>query len=223
MFVRLYKKYARPHLEFTSPAWSQSNILLKEKFQERTLRSVTGLQRTSYSDRCKVAGFQTLESRRGVSDISQTFKILKGIDKVKKNFYDEMRREHRTRQSDNPSNMARREARKDTRLNSCHYSVRVVEKWNNLPDSLKSMEKVDVFKRALCEVNANENKKGGLKIPKRQVQVSESERTRQVECHILPGRSLVRAGQTKRMPDVHIRRTDGTNWTIPQVYLSKYQ
>jgi hypothetical protein len=98
------------------------------KVQERALRSVTGLKGTSYSERCKEAGLQTLESRRGDQDLSQTFKILKGIDKVKKeNFFDEMQREHRTRQADNPLNMAKRRAKTDTRLHS--YSVRVVEKW----------------------------------------------------------------------------------------------
>ncbi len=59
----------------------------------------------------------------------------------KENFFDEMRREHRTRQADNPLNMAKRRANTDTRLHS--YLVGVVEKWNSLPDSLKNMEKVD--------------------------------------------------------------------------------
>jgi hypothetical protein len=106
VFAGLYKKYVMRHLEFTSPAWSlwtQSDISLIEKVKERALRSVTGLKGTSYSDRYKEAGLQTLESRRGDQDLSQTFKILKGIDKVKKeNFFVEMRREHRTRQADNP-------------------------------------------------------------------------------------------------------------------------
>jgi hypothetical protein len=66
-----------------------------------------------------------------------------------------MRREHRTRQADNPLNMANRRAKTDTRLHS--YSVREVEKWNSLPDSLQNMEKVDAFKRAQSKANANEN------------------------------------------------------------------
>jgi hypothetical protein len=66
-----------------------------------------------------------------------------------------MRREHRTRQADNPLNKAKRRAKTDTRLHS--YSERVVEKWNSLSDSLKNMEKVDAFKRALRRANANKN------------------------------------------------------------------
>jgi hypothetical protein len=73
----------------------------------------------------------------------------------KENFFYEMRREHRTRQADNPLNMAKRGAKIDTRLYS--YSVRLAEKWNSLQDLLKNMEKVDTFKRAPCEVNAYEN------------------------------------------------------------------
>jgi hypothetical protein len=45
-----------------------------------------GLLATLYSDRCKEAGLQTLKSRKGDTDLSQTFKILKGIVKVKGEF-----------------------------------------------------------------------------------------------------------------------------------------
>ncbi len=38
-------------------------------------------------ERCKEAGLETLESSREDQDLSQTFKILKGIDKVKKRTY----------------------------------------------------------------------------------------------------------------------------------------
>jgi hypothetical protein len=82
----------------------------------------------------------------------------------KEHFFDQMRREHRTRQADNPLNMAKRGAKTDTRLHS--YSVRIVEKWNSLLDSLNNMEKADAFKGALRKANANENLKRGGKIPK---------------------------------------------------------
>ncbi len=52
--------------------------------------------------------------------------------------------------------------------------------------------------------------------------MTESEKIRKVERQFLPGGSPVRAGRTTRMPDVHIRHLDGANWTIPQVYPSKY-
>jgi hypothetical protein len=68
-----------------------------------------------------------IENSRADQDLSQTFKISKGIDKVKnKDFLGGMARVHRTRQAGYPWNMARRGARTDIRLNS--YSVRVVEK-----------------------------------------------------------------------------------------------
>jgi hypothetical protein len=57
----------------------------------------------------------------------------------KEDFFKGMGREHRTKQAGNPWIMARRGAKTDTRLHS--YSVRVAEKWNSLPASLKSMEK----------------------------------------------------------------------------------
>ncbi len=127
-----------------------------------------------------------------------------------------MRREHRTGQADNPWNNARIGAKTNSRLHS--YSVRVVEKWNSLPDSRKSMEKVDAFKRALRKVNANETRIGVLRYQKKcECRVSESERTRQVDRQFYQ-EEVLSDRWTTRMPDVHLGHLDGTNWTIPQVY-----
>ncbi len=50
-FVRLYKQYVRPHLEFASPAWSPWNLGDQEeleKVQEKAVKMVTGLTGTTY-------------------------------------------------------------------------------------------------------------------------------------------------------------------------------
>jgi hypothetical protein len=56
VFVGLYKKYVRPHLEFASPAWSPwllGDISVLEQVQEKALRSVAGLKGTTYLERCR--------------------------------------------------------------------------------------------------------------------------------------------------------------------------
>jgi hypothetical protein len=42
----------------------------------------SGLRGESYEERCREAGLETLEARRKTQDITQVFKILKGIDKI---------------------------------------------------------------------------------------------------------------------------------------------
>ncbi len=67
-FLRLYKQYMRPHLEFASLAWSLwhiGDIEVLERVQEKVLRMTTGLKGSTYE-----------------KDLTQVFKILKEIDKV---------------------------------------------------------------------------------------------------------------------------------------------
>jgi hypothetical protein len=154
VFVGLYKKYVRPHLEFASPAWSPwllGDISVLEQVQEKALRSVSGLKGTTYLERCREVDLETLEERRKSQDMTQTFKILKGIDRVREEtLFTRVSRLQRTRQAENPLNMVRKGSRTDIRQNS--YSVRVVEKWNSLPGEVKSLEKPDAFRRALRRI-----------------------------------------------------------------------
>ena len=85
VFLRLYKQYVRPHLEFASQAWSpwlSSDINIIEKVQEKALGMVSGLKNKEYSKRCREVGLDSLQTRRERHDILQVFKIMHGIDKV---------------------------------------------------------------------------------------------------------------------------------------------
>jgi hypothetical protein len=55
-FVKLYKTYVRPHLEFCTPGWSpwsQTDIKVLEKVQEKFVKMVSGLVRTTYEQKLK--------------------------------------------------------------------------------------------------------------------------------------------------------------------------
>ena len=59
VFLRLYKQYVRPHLEFASQAWSpwlSSDINIIEKVQEKALGMVSGLKNKEYSEQCREVG-----------------------------------------------------------------------------------------------------------------------------------------------------------------------
>ena len=54
----------------------------------------------TYLERCQEAGLETLEERRNTQDMTQTFKIMKGIDKVDREiFFNKRENQPRTRQA----------------------------------------------------------------------------------------------------------------------------
>ena len=85
IFIKLYKRYVRVHLEYCSPAWAPwqaGDIEILERVQRRAVRMVSGLKGKNYEQRLAEIGLDTLQNRRRRADLIQTFKILKGIDKV---------------------------------------------------------------------------------------------------------------------------------------------
>ncbi len=150
IFVHLYMQYVRPHLEFASPAWSpwsESDKAVLEKIQRRAITMVSGLKGTEYKERLKKLGLTTLEERWHQADMLQTFKIVRGIDKVNSETWFQMaaREERATRRSDGPPNLRPRPARLDVRRN--FFSNRVVESWNQIPSNVKNARNVGMFKR----------------------------------------------------------------------------
>ena len=72
VFVRLYKQYVRPHLEFCTQAWAPWTVAdstALEKVQKKAVGMVSGLISHSYEDRLKELGIQTLEERRHQADM----------------------------------------------------------------------------------------------------------------------------------------------------------
>ncbi len=68
----------------------------------------TGLKGNTYEERCKEVGLSTLQERRKVQDLTQVFKILKGIDRlVPEQIFGRRRENQYTRQSANPWNLTK--------------------------------------------------------------------------------------------------------------------
>lgn len=146
MFVKLYKQYVRPHLEFSTPAWSPWNIGDKEvleKVQEKAVRMVAGLKGSSYEERCKELGLESLEKRREYQDMALVHKIL---SEDQQNFFTLAGENSRiqTRQAAGAKNIRGQFARTDMRKFS--FAIRTVENWNSLPEDTKQAESVESFK-----------------------------------------------------------------------------
>jgi hypothetical protein len=157
VFVRLYKQYVLPHLEFSSPAWSpwtRMDIDKLEKVQRKAVKMVSGLEGIEYEDRCAEIGLKPLETRRKLHDLV----LLHGMVHERggitiENMFEraDLREGARTRQAAGVNNLKVPAARTDIRKN--FFTVRTVSEWNNLPDELKSEANKEKFKRALRKLN----------------------------------------------------------------------
>ena len=66
-FVKIYKLYVRPHVEFAAPAWSpwlEGDIQIVENVQKRFTRMVSGLKGSTYKERLQELGLLSLKSKR---------------------------------------------------------------------------------------------------------------------------------------------------------------
>ena len=138
-FLRLYKVYVRPHLEYAVASWSPWSVGDKEvleRVQRRALGMVSNLRGRSYEARLLEAGMTSLEDRRERGDMLATYRILTGKDRV----------EPRTRESGGVHSIRRQAVRPSLDIRRYTFSQRVVNTWNQLPDSLKAVNTVLAFK-----------------------------------------------------------------------------
>ncbi len=148
-FVRLYIQYVRPHLEFSSPAWSpwlEGDKQILEKVQQKAVRMVSGLSGTTYEEKCTELGLETLERRRDKQDMVEVYRDLRK-KQGSSLFVPAAQTGARTRMAADPANLRKTFARTDSR--KYFFSVRAVEKWNSLPGDVKQAPNHKAFKKAL--------------------------------------------------------------------------
>ena len=157
-FVKLYKQYVRPHLEYCVQAWSpwlRQDIELIENVQRRAIKAVSGLSGT-YEEKLSLLNLLSLEERRKRGDMIQTFKIVHKIDNVNPEEYFEFtanRHEHATRQTtsvtessstQNVFGLSQGHSNLDIRKH--FFTQRVIPIWNDLPNDVRLSNSVATFK-----------------------------------------------------------------------------
>ena len=152
VFIRLYKQYVRPHLEFSSSVWNPWNLAdIKniEAVQIKAIKMVSGLQSQDYHERLKELNLWTLEKRRKFADLVQCYKILHNIGNVKCGLKTVNVAQNRatTRQNSDILNLKKGRANSDVRLN--FFSFRIVDPWNSLPSEIKHATSVANFRSKL--------------------------------------------------------------------------
>ena len=92
-----------------------------------------------------------MEERRKRGDLIQAYRVLNRVDAVDPSLWFTLEQPRQgalsTRQNRGFKNVQKQEANIDLRRN--FWSVRVVDQWNGLPDSVKECETVDYFKNSI--------------------------------------------------------------------------
>ena len=152
-FLKLYTQFVRCHLEFSVTAWSPWTVSDKEvleKVQIKAVNLITGLKGKTYLEKLNELGLLTLDQRRKRFDLIQTFKIIRGYDKVEAGTWftlvgPEVARP--TRLMGYKDNIVPKHSRMDLRQN--FYSNRVANQWNSLPTNIKEAKSINIFKNLL--------------------------------------------------------------------------
>jgi hypothetical protein len=154
-YVKLYKQYVRPHLEFATPAWApwnQGDIEVLERVQERAIKAVSGLRGRTYSERLQELGLPTLAQRRVEADMVLTYKILSdGMADYSEQWFTKMDTRRPTRQSSGLNNLI--EGRASHSYRREFFSLRVPRVWNGLPDYVKEAASAAAFKARLRQTS----------------------------------------------------------------------
>jgi hypothetical protein len=152
-FVKLYKTCVRPHLEFSTPAWSPWSQMDKDclkKVQIKMVQMISGLSGKTYEEKLTEIGLESLENRRTELDICMAHKLLHGVGELDSNlWFDKMPVGQVTRTSMDPINIRSRNGTLDFKKQ--FFSTRVIKFWNKIPVpcDVKSISSPEKFKTAL--------------------------------------------------------------------------
>lgn len=147
MFLTLFKSLVRPTLEYATCVWSpylKQDIRKIEKVQKRATKLVAECKDMTYEQRLRTLGIPTLEYRRERNDMLQVYKIMHGIDNVRRDQLFEM---SVTSTRGHPFKLFKKQCRLNLRKYS--FAHRVVDSWNELPDGVVCAETINAFKSAL--------------------------------------------------------------------------
>ena len=81
-FIILYKSLVRPHLEYANNVWypkRKMDIEKLERVQKRATKLIPEISKKPHSKRLKILKLPTLKYRRYRGDMTELFKIIKGM------------------------------------------------------------------------------------------------------------------------------------------------
>jgi hypothetical protein len=147
----------RPHLEYAVQAWNPylaKDRIILERVQRRATKLISSISSLSYEQRLLHLKLTSLELRRLRGDLLQVFKIVHGFDRL--SFQDFFTFSHNTHTRGHGLKLHKVFSRLDTR--KYFFSQRVVEDWNDLPESLVYSRSVNAFKNGIDAYFSNKGR-----------------------------------------------------------------
>jgi hypothetical protein len=151
VFMRLYKQYVRPHLEFAIQAWSPWTEMDREcleNVQKRAVGMVSGLKERRYEERLRELRLTTLAERRHRADMQMVHKLMMNENGLDHNTWFERAADsgRATRLTADPLNIKPKSGRLEIRRN--FFTIRVIDEWNRIPANIKARKTPSSFKAA---------------------------------------------------------------------------
>lgn len=145
ILVPLYLSLVRPILDYGAQAWSPyllQDVRALERVQRRATKLVPELSHLPYEERCQQLGLQTLEDRRTRGDVIETFKLLHGYEDIPFSRFFKL-------SNRNLRGHSLKLAKPDhwrSNLKGHWFAIRVIDKWNALPESVVTAPTIATFK-----------------------------------------------------------------------------
>jgi ribonucleases P/MRP protein subunit RPP40 len=152
VFLRLYIQYVRPHLEYSSAAWSPwtvNDVNTLESVQKKAIGMISGLRSTENEARLNELGIWTLKKRRIMFDLIQMYKIANGTGNVQTSIqmYRDRQGGQSTRLQTDLLNVIK--PRSNLEVRRQFFTVRIADYWNAVPSEVKNVQNVSQFKRKI--------------------------------------------------------------------------
>ena len=148
MLPRLYKTLVRPHLEYGNLIWGPHYRLDQqavERVQRRATKLVPNLKDRPYIERLQALKLPSLLHRRRRGDMIQVYKIVNNKERIETSELFSLNTSTATRGHN--WKLFKPVAQKDARIHT--FSVRVINNWNNLPETVVNADSVNTFKNRL--------------------------------------------------------------------------
>ena len=144
-FMKLYKAFVRPHLEYANVIWAphlKRQSIYIENVQRRATRLLKPCNEMSYDERLKYLNLHSLKGRRDRGDLIQIYKIYNGIDDV--NFHSLFSPATSSLTRNSEGKILMRHC--NTNLRKFYFSNRIISNWNSLPYNVKNANTLNDFK-----------------------------------------------------------------------------
>ena len=150
-WLRIYKIYIRPQLEYATQIWNpndKASILKVEKIQKiftRKLYYRCKINYTNYNNRCKFLNLQTLEIRRRIIDLCTLFKICKNMMHLYPSEFIKF--------SSRPMRMHKYQLilkQRDSKTQNSFIN-RTSTIWNNMPGKIINIDNIKLFRIKVTE------------------------------------------------------------------------